>query len=822
MKLFPWRKSAPGTPPAAAAEPLQKRFPRLVARHYYLILILAIMLIAFWIRAQPAKYNELPGLDEFLFYRYSQYAIDHNLQLPEIDFMRHHPDGINVTQNEYIAPIYIPIFLYLLVSLVLSMHYFTFVLFYPPIMGALACLAMFFLGREVYDNRAGLLAALFLAAQPAVIARTIAGIIEKEAAIAPFSVLVLLFFIRAFKRRSVIDGAIAGLCLAVIGMSSGIAQYYFVVLALFALVLLLLNKHVDHLMAAYLPTMLVALVLPALLVKHSTSILSTELASVSFTLAITGLVLIRFLVGRFKVVKPEQLKYVAPGLIGVVFLAFMLSTLFLDQPATLLNGIINIITLQQRDPTGFTVAENQPGSWGAILDSSTTRFAAVPWLSPYLSGWLFMFLALFVGLLKAMGWIRPAMKSTTVRGLFFLIWAAAVLLLVNAAVDATTIMALAVVGAIIAGYAAVRNPHTSIMLLLIIWLASSMLAVLFQIRLLSLYGPAAALLGGVGLAYLINAALRYRPTQATLATVARHLPLAILVFVAVLVYANAASGFAYTAGQGTSICFANPAILIDGQKCLEIDDQGKITYAAGQPWYDAFTFMSTQTPVDSNFLSWWDFGYWFQTRGLRPSVSDGGGGYRDQIAEWFVADASDWQASEPFLVARSVDYILMDYTLPGKYGAITAIASGGSVIKGIPEFQQNTHFEQGGQTIVEFTSGPYAIWLPTQGSAVVGAPIFLQRAGESYAQIGYVNNLCTESGILQVGNQTQTIGGCVAITPLGVHYLEPDIMNTIFARVMFMAGSGLPLERVYDSDLIQIYRVIYSANVTASSSADAV
>ncbi|MBI4181499.1 MAG: glycosyltransferase family 39 protein [Candidatus Aenigmarchaeota archaeon] len=808
LRLPAFRKPALPKSGKAWAAILQKR--------WYVLAVLAIMVLAFYVRVQPAKWGELPGLDEFLFYRYSEYVLQHDLQFPEVDYMRHHPDGIRVGESEYVAPIYIPVYLYLFLQLIgIGMHFLTFVLIYPPLMGAFAVGAMFLLGREAYDLKAGLLAGFFLATEPAVIARTVAGVIEKEAAIAPFVVLVMFFFIRAYKRNSWVSGLLGGVCLAVIGMSSGITQFFYVIFAIYALALLILNRGTDRLVRSYLPLLLVGLLLPPLFVRHTTSILSTELPTVTFTLAITGLVLIRFLVGRFRLLKPEQLRYFSPALIGVAILAFLLSTLFVDASLNLVTNVVNILTLQQRDPTGFTVAENQPGNWGAILEASGARYAGgtLPqlvglwWLA---SAWVYMLLAVLVGLTAVLA-RYPAFRRMETKVLLFLAWLvfAYITGTNNEYITATLVMSFAVLGAVLVAIATRGQPGKELLLFYIVWLATAVLSVFFQIRLLSLYGPIAALMAGVGLSYVITHLFRQKD-GGRLKVIVRHLPIPLIAFFAIVISLNAASAYSYTANQGPAMCVINPDILINREKCVVIQADGSLQFAAGQPWYDAFKYMSTQTDPEANFLSWWDFGYWFQTRGLRNSVSDGGGGYRDQIARWFTADASQWGEVEEFLVRREVDYVLMDFTLPGKYGAITAIASEGQAIKGIPQFSQSQQFQQGGQTIIEFVSGPYALWIPSDGNQVTGVPMLLQAAGSQYAQLGFINELCTAADILRVGNETQTVGGCVAVTQAGVFYLPDDIKNTVFSRLMFMGGAGLPVQKVFDNALIQIFEVRYN------------
>ena len=71
----------------------------------------------------------------------------------------------------------------------------------------------------------------------------------------------------------------------------------------------------------------------------------------------------------------------------------------------------------------------------------------------------------------------------------------------------------------------------------------------------------------------------------------------------------------------------------------------------------------------------------------------------------------------------------------------------------------------------------------------------------------FINDICTSSGVTSVGNRNDTIGGCAAITSFGIFYIPEESKNTIFSRLMFMDGSGLPLEKVFDNNVIKIYKV---------------
>jgi hypothetical protein len=80
--------------------------------------------------------------------------------------------------------------------------------------------------------------------------------------------------------------------------------------------------------------------------------------------------------------------------------------------------------------------------------------------------------------------------------------------------------------------------------------------------------------------------------------------------------------------------------------------------------------------------------------------------------------------------------------------------------------------------------------------------------GTRYSNQAYINDLCTEKGIASVGNESQSIGGCIAMTGYGLFYVPAEAEHTVFTSLMFMDGYGLTeegLNKVFDNGLIHIY-----------------
>jgi hypothetical protein len=87
-------------------------------------------------------------------------------------------------------------------------------------------------------------------------------------------------------------------------------------------------------------------------------------------------------------------------------------------------------------------------------------------------------------------------------------------------------------------------------------------------------------------------------------------------------------------------------------------------------------WVRNNTPENAVFTHWWDYGYWVQTMGNRPTVLDGGNaiGYWDHLMGRSLTAQNETEALE-FYYAHNVSYLLIDSTDIGKYTAFSSIGS---------------------------------------------------------------------------------------------------------------------------------------------------
>ncbi|MFB6174427.1 MAG: STT3 domain-containing protein [Candidatus Nanohalobium sp.] len=232
-------------------------------------------------------------------------------------------------------------------------------------------------------------------------------------------------------------------------------------------------------------------------------------------------------------------------------------------------------------------------------------------------------------------------------------------------------------------------------------------------------------------------------------------------------------------------------------------------------WSPSLDYMENQTPKGSVILSWWDYGYWFQSIGRRGAVADGGNfGYysgSDPKINYPLADfltssnASNWKW---FLQKHSVDYIVLDRSMIGKYSAVSQISRGSNT-----NFTTMQTFKTGRpinsylnskDKILKFKSGGTEIFAPvkvtgarsntTKLSIDIDGPVTL-RAGATTRKI---NCLLTDHGKVKLGNKTRrNIPYCIAERPAPGFELS--------ARTGSRAGIVLVPKKIADSTLVRLY-----------------
>lgn len=819
--------------------------------------VLAVVFMGFMLRYMPANGMEyLQAVDPYMIFRMSQHiALEGNL--PQLDFSRFFPYATPtyvMNQGDYV----IPALLWNAGFGLFFSNYLEWAQFYPAMLGGLSVGVMYFLGKELFDRNTGVSAAFFLAVTPGVLRRTSAGFFEKEPLGTFFMLVSLLFFTRAWKLEDWKYGLFSGLALGLFSVSWGGARMLWLLYPLVTGIVVFLNEDIRSLVASYTPTVLVGGFF-ATIINSSRFTLTGNY----FFLALGVLAFLwsRYLVEKFELVDGSKLDYYGPAMAVFGAVMALLSPLYSDWVANKVIGIFSTALQSGSGVIGGTVAENAPPGATSLVQSMGTVIAQggfLEVLSMAVSPWLFMifgvsFMATSIILmlgrkLQLMPEEIAGEKRTAYTQMVFVAWLVFVSALVQNVVfvgalaafvigtslltliyflegdSAFTIGSLFVGGATAAAliYVLRFSPglgsSVSMLVLLpavmasissltlhffgsfeeskirfrwyivlpLLWVVSNVYGGMTRSRLVFLTTFSVALAAGYGLSVTVEK-LRTLDFSELEFTHPDNLRNAATVFILILVVGlGGASGYLMSQGLGGS---PSPS---------------------PQVWEPSVDFMQ-QAPEGSVVLSWWDYGYYFQTLGRTGSVADGGnfGYYTSEEKVNFplsgYLNSTHSQEDIDFIEKHSADYIWLDRSMIGKFSAVSQIANrDNSQFTGIrqmstPGSLRDSLSSDGNDTLVNFRGrlgrNVVDIYTPVESTNtsmdISGAPTVRFSNGQT-AQIGCV---LTEDG-RQEYNVSRGLGFCAAED--SVYSLE---RSTVQGRPRLL----LVPETISESTFVQLY-----------------
>lgn len=342
--------------------------------------LVLILFIAFTVRLLPIRWEiqtgsmHLSEFDPYFQYRFTEYMLKNGFiswVWPEqwVDTQRWYPNGYNVARLGYPGLPFTAAFFYSIVSaLGINIRLMDFCAIFPPIMGMIACLVIYFLGKDVGGKPVGLFGALFLALNPSYIQRTSLGFFDDEAT-GIFSLLLFIFlFLRAIEEdrpvSSTVKYAVAsGLTLGFFCSGWGAAYYPIAITTLFVFSLILLKRYSKHLLLSYSLTfglgLFMAINVPKLSSNYLTGIAVLPVAGVFALLCLREI---------FRTISSAKSKTI----VVLVFLALAIGGFAVLWQLGYMRGIgtkfFSVINPFAREaiPLVESVAEHRVSAWGSI------------------------------------------------------------------------------------------------------------------------------------------------------------------------------------------------------------------------------------------------------------------------------------------------------------------------------------------------------------------------------------------------------------------------------------------------------------------------
>ena len=338
-----------------------------------------ILFIAFAMRIFPIRWEIQAGsmhLSEFdPYYQYSlaKYMLNNGLLSPYwptqwVDTQRWYPDGINMGLSYPALPMTATTMYYAVSALGINIDLMTFCALFPVLMGTLACLIMYFLGRDIGGRAVGLFSALFLALSPSYIQRTSLGFFDDETIGIVALLLFSLLFLRAIEEERPLSstlkyslGSAAALAYFISGW--GAAYYPIGLTVLFVFVLILLKRYSRHLLLSYSVTfglgLLIAMNVPSVSPTYVTTFAVLPVAAM-FVLLCLCEILPKLTSARSKTLFAALLLAAVIGGFVVVW-----QVGYMQNIAGKFFSVIDPFA-RSENPLIESVAEHRISSWGSI------------------------------------------------------------------------------------------------------------------------------------------------------------------------------------------------------------------------------------------------------------------------------------------------------------------------------------------------------------------------------------------------------------------------------------------------------------------------
>ncbi len=186
------------------------------------IIVIAIIMLAFYVRMLDYRWPYLRNIDSYMFYRQMDYIIQNNGIMPLHDPLILAPDG-GLIRNELFPWQYLGAYTFMFTRVFFpDIQLWQYLIYLPALVASLAAIPMYFIGKMLYDKKAGILAALFIVFDFSNLSRSLGGDPDTDAIVVLVPLIVMTLFLFTYKhvntnglnKRSLLYSIVTGIALA--------------------------------------------------------------------------------------------------------------------------------------------------------------------------------------------------------------------------------------------------------------------------------------------------------------------------------------------------------------------------------------------------------------------------------------------------------------------------------------------------------------------------------------------------------------------------------------------------------------------------------
>lgn len=175
----------------------------LLKNYWPLIAIVILIVLSIHVRLLDYKWPYLRNIDSYVYFRQMDQIVANNGFLPDFDPYVQAPDGNTIVGNTFAGNFYIYLGAYAYMffhAFMADMQLWQFLIWFPPLIISLAAVPMYFIGKILYDRRAGVLAAFFVLFDISIVSRSLGGDPDNDAIVLLMPLILMAVYLYTYKK----------------------------------------------------------------------------------------------------------------------------------------------------------------------------------------------------------------------------------------------------------------------------------------------------------------------------------------------------------------------------------------------------------------------------------------------------------------------------------------------------------------------------------------------------------------------------------------------------------------------------------------------
>ncbi len=354
----------------------------------FFLAITLIVILAIMIRLTPVLRGQtlIKAFDPWIQYYNAKYISEHSLYeyFHWVDKKSWYPEGIPRARTRPGLPFTAVVVWMILNFIGIPVSIYEVCYYLPAIMGGFTVLAMYFLGKEVYNRECGLFAAFFLAFNTGHMQRTMAGFFDNETIGVFATLMTFLFFLKAVRTGKFTHSIMGGFFLGYLSLSWGGYEFVFFIIPVVCTIMILLNKYDENILIAYSGTIGMGFMIHSLYLAFEPNDFFTNLSFAAVFFFTLILILFHMIHSkrnnypRFYNILLNSIKWLAIPLIIIIAVIIWVNPKLVPLGiGSRLNSVLSPLLRDQMHLVA-SVAEHMPSAWSIFYYNTLIPMLLLP------------------------------------------------------------------------------------------------------------------------------------------------------------------------------------------------------------------------------------------------------------------------------------------------------------------------------------------------------------------------------------------------------------------------------------------------------------